>query len=342
MLMLDLAGMSQKPTSIELRSNPLLRQMNVRLRSCRLKNFKFLTNPMRQFRSRVIKRIFIMATNSNIEWTHHTGNFWWGCTRVGEGCVNCYAATLANRWGKDVWDNDVREYKKQVYKDLPKWQKEAEEAGEYRRVFVGSMMDIFEKSKNTIDAKGNLKRVGINDLPEDQRPIWTTGDLRENFFTSIVPKYPNLMFLLLTKRPSNINKYIPESWKNNPPRNVMYGATVACQQDAKDVARAFEKVNGAKFLSIEPLIEAVDMEPFVSDYFGDDPIPTIDWVIVGGESGHGKRAFDPDWARTIQEWCGNHGVPFFMKQWDKVKAVPDDLMIRQFPKCHNLEVGAML
>lgn len=276
-----------------------------------------------------------MATNSKIEWTDHTGNFWWGCEKVGEGCVNCYAATLANRWGKDVWGNEVREYKKQVYKDLPKWQKEAEDKGVYRRVFVGSVMDIFEKSMKTIDSKGDFKRLPINDLPEEERPIWETGDLRDNFFDSIVPKYPNLMFLLLTKRPSNINKYIPESWKDNPPVNVMYGATVACQKDAVDVARHFDKVNGAKFLSIEPLIEEVDMSPFETWY--DGPLPLIDWVIVGGESGHGKRPFDPDWARKIRDWCKDTETPFFMKQWDKIKDIPEDLLIREFPENHIIE-----
>ena len=40
-----------------------------------------------------------MAQNSKIEWTHHTGNLWWGCTKVHEGCDNCYAETLAKRTG---------------------------------------------------------------------------------------------------------------------------------------------------------------------------------------------------------------------------------------------------
>lgn len=273
-----------------------------------------------------------MATNSKIEWTDHTGNFWWGCTKVGAGCVNCYAATLANRWGKDVWDNEVREYKKQVYKDLPKWQKEAEQAGVYRRVFVGSMMDIFEKPMKLIDSKANPVSLKLGSAE-----IETTGHLRAEFFDN-VEKYPNLMFLLLTKRPSNINKHIPESWKNNPPRNVMYGATVACQKDAVDVARHFDKVNGEKFLSIEPLIESVEMSPF--ETWHDGPLPTVSWVIVGGESGHRKRPFDPDWARSIRDWCDTMEVPFFMKQWDKVKEVPDDLMIREFPRWHNIKAFA--
>src|SRR5690606_4822938 len=41
----------------------------------------------------------------------------------------------------------------------------------------------------------------------------------------------------------------------------------------------------------------------------------IDWVIVGGESGHGARPMHPDWARDIRDQCQKAGVPFFMKQW---------------------------
>jgi protein gp37 len=38
-----------------------------------------------------------MATNSKIEWTHHTESLV-GCTKVHTGCDNCYALNLATRW----------------------------------------------------------------------------------------------------------------------------------------------------------------------------------------------------------------------------------------------------
>jgi len=41
--------------------------------------------------------------DSKIEWTDHTFNPWWGCARVSQGCVHCYAETLAHRFGHDVW-----------------------------------------------------------------------------------------------------------------------------------------------------------------------------------------------------------------------------------------------
>ena len=63
-----------------------------------------------------------------------------------------------------------------------------------------------------------------------------------------------------------------------------------------------------KFLSLEPLL---------------GPLPNldlqgIDWVIVGGESGPGARAMEPDWVREIRDNCLTSDVPFFFKQWGGV------------------------
>ena len=48
-----------------------------------------------------------MAENSKIEWTDHTVNLWWGCSKVHTGCKNCYAEKLSNRYGDDVWGDGV-------------------------------------------------------------------------------------------------------------------------------------------------------------------------------------------------------------------------------------------
>ena len=96
--------------------------------------------------------------NSKIEWTHHTANLWWGCTQVHEGCDNCYASTMANRWGFDIWGND--KYRREivsVWKELKKYQKIASDLKMIHRVFVGSMMDVFEKPMPLIDSSKNNK-----------------------------------------------------------------------------------------------------------------------------------------------------------------------------------------
>lgn len=254
-----------------------------------------------------------MAIETKIEWAHHTANLWWGCTKVHRGCDNCYAEAWATRWGQDIWtDQKPRLAIKSVWADLNRMQREAAAANTVQRVFVGSMMDIFEKNKPLVTREGDP--LGI-----------TTGQLRERLFREVIPNSPNLMFLLLTKRPSNINKMIPPGWQRMPLPNVMYGASVVDQPTANTVARQLSEVNGPTFWSMEPLLEQVSLVESCRKY------RTPDWVIVGGESGPNRRPFDPDWARIIRAECEDMHIPFFMKQWDKVRPVPEDLLVRELP-----------
>lgn len=248
--------------------------------------------------------------NNGITWCDATINLWWGCTKVHEGCDNCYAETLSKRWKNDVWGNDKpRKEIRSAWKDLLKYQDLAKEAGEIHRVFVGSMMDIFEKPMPLIDAA----------IPE-----YTTGVLRDRLFGEInLCYYPNLLFLFLTKRPSNINKYIPESWKTNPPDNVMFGTSPVNQKTFNDLVGKLMKVNGKRFLSVEPQLDFISIETL--GFSG------INWIIQGGESGHHKRPFNLDWARSMRDECASLSVPYFFKQIDKIQAIPEDLQIRQFP-----------
>ena len=254
-----------------------------------------------------------MGQQTKIEWCDNTINLWWGCVAVHEGCNNCYAEALAKRWGNDVWGNDKpRKYIKSAWRELDKMQTNAKKEGKIHRVFVGSMMDIFEKPMPLIDSKG----IEITNL--------NTGEIRDTFFKRISEhRYPNLRFLLLTKRPSNINKYIPESWKENPPENVMFGTSPVSQTTYKTLVRQLLEVNGKRFLSIEPQLDFISIP---SDLY-----KGIDWIIQGGESGHHKRPFNLDWAYSMKQDCKDLNIPYFFKQIDKIQEIPADLMVRQFP-----------
>ena len=61
-----------------------------------------------------------------------------------------------------------------------------------------------------------------------------------------------------------------------------------------------------RFLSCEPLLGPVNLDQW---------LPSIDWVICGGESGPGSRPMDPDWAHDLLGDCARESVPFFFKQW---------------------------
>lgn len=273
-----------------------------------------------------------MAQNSKIEWTDHTANLWLGCTKVHEGCDHCYAETLSKRWGQNVWGNDKpRREVKSVWKDFSKYQRLAREAGEIHRVFVGSMMDIFEKPMPLVDSKGASMEM-------------STEDLRQIFFRDVVPASPNLLFLLLTKRPSNINKYIPQTWKENPPENVMFGTSPVNQVTADKLIPQLLQVSGNKFLSIEPQLGKIDLARIKINHssYVNSFCSGINWVINGGESGHNRRPFNLEWAYDLKEQCKAIGVPYFFKQIDKVLPVPEDLMVREFPKIQNEVIICLL
>ena len=61
-----------------------------------------------------------MGRDSAIEWTGHTFNPWWGCTKVSPACDHCYAETWARRTGFDVWGADApRRYLSDDYWSQP-------------------------------------------------------------------------------------------------------------------------------------------------------------------------------------------------------------------------------
>jgi protein gp37 len=144
-----------------------------------------------------------------------------------------------------------------------------------------------------------------------------------------------------------------------PMPNVWLGATVVTQAEAdRDVPKLLSVPARVRFLSIEPMLGPVDLGRFIGacERPEDDPQPIEhcercgcvwnrdephecppgfgprpDWVICGGESGPHARPMHPDWARSLKQQCQAAGVPFFMKQMTKKAAIPDDLMVREFP-----------
>lgn len=223
-----------------------------------------------------------MAKNSSIEWTHHTFNPWWGCTNVSPACKNCYAHTWAHRLGMDnLWGaKGSRRFMSDAHwKEPIRWNKEAHNDGVRRRVFCASMADVFERRAELRVHRERLYRL-IDDTP-------------------------CLDWLMLTKRIQHVNSMVP--WKFSFPENVWIGATVEDQRRANDRMDLLLSIPAKiRFLSCEPLLGPVDLEPWISE---------IDWVIAGGESGHGSRPMNPDWPRLLRDQCFENDVAFHFKQW---------------------------
>jgi protein gp37 len=231
-----------------------------------------------------------MGRNSEISWTHHTFNPWWGCTKVSEACKNCYAEVWSKRTGAKVWGDGAerRFFSTEHWSEPIQWNKEAIRHHKRRRVFCASMADVLE----------------------DRRDL----DLWRNRLWNIIEETPWLDWLLLTKRPENFRKMIP--WAGNWPTNVWIGTTVENQEKANQrVPILLEYPALVRFVSCEPLLGKVDLNRWLNHYHKKQPSIRIDWVIAGGESGHNARPTHPSWARNLRDQCQSGNVPFHFKQW---------------------------
>lgn len=276
-----------------------------------------------------------MSKETTIAWCHHSFNPFWGCSHVSPGCVNCYAETWAKRLGEDVWGakGERRTFPEKHWREPLAWNAAAQRAGERRRVFCASMADVFEDHPA---------------LPPERAKLWT-----------LIEATPNLDWLLLTKRIENVSGMVP--WGPQWPPSVWLGTSVESQRWAEE--RIPDLVTSAarvKFVSVEPLLEPVDLSYWLrvewaetAECWGQEMLaaaagrrPELNWVIVGGESGHGARRMDPEWARTLRDQCGAAWVPFLFKQTGTVLARewglkeakgedmaewPADLQVRQWP-----------
>jgi protein gp37 len=219
-----------------------------------------------------------MGADSAISWTDHTFNPWWGCERVSPGCQHCYAETLAKRfgteWGKTA---DRRFFGDKHWNEPVRWNKAAARDGVRRRVFCASMADVFEDR-------------------DELTPH------RERLFP-LIRDTPHLDWLLLTKRPLNVQRMVPGEWNHGWPANVWLGFT------AEDQARYDERSTALwSTLMRRPRVVFVSAEPLlgpITDLLSGGLRP--DWVIVGGESGPGARPMHPAWARDVLGLCKSVG-----------------------------------
>jgi protein gp37 len=222
-----------------------------------------------------------MAENSGIEWTHHTFNPWIGCTKVSPACDHCYAEAWDARFKGDRWGPHSDRTRTKTWGNPVKWQKQAEADGVRYRVFVASLADVFDNHKSI--------------LPAWRRELWM-----------LIKSCPDLDFLMLTKRPQNIGRYLPDDWGDGY-ANVWLGTTAENQEEWDrrwpHLARVPARI---RFFSCEPLLGPIEMRG----------AGQLHWMITGGESGASYRPADADWFRSLRDQCADSEVPFLFKQWE--------------------------
>jgi protein gp37 len=241
-------------------------------------------------------------SKTKIQWASHTWNPVTGCTKISEGCLNCYAERIARRFYSEPFE---------VVKTHPDRLSEPWHWKNPRRVFVCSMGDLFHE-----------------DVPDD---------FIESVLCSMVYDIEQVrtrhIFMILTKRPARMFEYLskfvfpsdaPYKW---PLDNVWLGVTAENQEMADErIPILLQTPAVVRFVSVEPMLEKMDLsyplhgypEVYASQPDGEpdwqQTTPPLDWVICGAESGPGARPFDMDWARDLKNQCEMASIPFFFKQ----------------------------
>lgn len=289
-----------------------------------------------------------MADNTSIEWTDATWNPIRGCSRVSEGCRNCYAEGVAKRFSgpgmpyhgliarTGQWNGGVM-----VVEHLLDWPLRKRKP---QRIFVNSMSDLFHEA--------------VPDEWIDQ--IFTVMAIAERHTFQVLTKRPKRMLAYLAQDrrrqwadsavhlwggidPDALHDAIRYGDKVLP--NVWLGVSVEDQATADErIPLLLQTPAAVRWISAEPLLGSVDLtrvckanHATLGTYMDalrghqwdesahegggppldDDPadFDGLDWVVVGGESGRHARPMHPDWARSLRDQCQAAGVPFLFKQW---------------------------
>jgi protein gp37 len=218
-----------------------------------------------------------MSAKSKIEWTDATWNPVRGCTKVSPGCQNCYAEKFAERFRGVPGHPFEQGFDLKI---IPEKLHEPLRWKTPRMIFVNSMSDLFHDF-----------------IPDEY--------IEHCFDVMASAKWHT--YQVLTKRPERMRSLFSNKLKKySHLMHIWCGVSVENKKHGIPRIEILRKTKcSVKFLSMEPLLENL----------GEINLKSIDWLIVGGESGNRSRPLKREWVKDIQIQCESQQVPFFFKQW---------------------------
>lgn len=222
-----------------------------------------------------------MSQTSSIEWTDATWNPVRGCTKISPGCKHCYAETFAERFRGVPGHPYEQGFDLKL---IPEKLHEPLRWSSPKKIFVNSMSDLFHP-----------------DIPDDYiAQVVRVMEVADWHTYQVLTKRADRLAMLLNSKLKHAASL----------EHIWWGVSV---EDRKYGLPRIDHLRSTpavmKFLSVEPLLE----------HLGPVNLQGINWVIVGGESGHGARPLDPNWVLDIRDQCKAGNVAFFFKQWGGVR-----------------------
>ena len=285
-------------------------------------------------------------SDTKIEWATKVWNPLRGCSKVSEGCRNCYAIRQARRFSGSGqpyegltertavgpnWTGKVRLVPEMLGEPF-KWRNP-------ERVFVNSMSDLFhpEVPFDYIDEVFAVMALATQHtfMILTKRP-----DRMLEWFKSVGSRRPIPGHRVSTgdspfctggacKTHDAEVGYCGSPW---PLPNVWLGVSVENQEAADErITLLLQTPAAVRFLSCEPLLGPISIPHVIMEMidWGDGPrewgdgAGIINWIIAGGESGPKARPMNPDWVRSLRDQCQATGVAFHFKQWGEWMPDPD-------------------
>lgn len=270
------------------------------------------------------------------------------------GCAHCYiVATPAFRIAGRQFvagSTDIRFHTQRLPQPLS-WRRP-------RRIFVNSLSDLFhEDIPDEFIARvyGVMVAAYWHEFQVlTKRPARRLALLRDEAFREQVAQEAARLIntyraaQVITARRDMRLREMGENlvaWNASAARNTWEGATAENQGLAdKRIPELLDTPAAVRWLSCEPLLEPVDIQPWLSAIGDRYPGNEIDWVVVGGESGPGARPCNEDWIRGIVQQCQSARVPVFCKQLGAsnrcphdrkgghFECFPPDLRVREYPE----------
>lgn len=259
---------------------------------------------------------------SKIEWTETTWNPIRGCSRVSEGCRNCYAESIANRFKGDGLPYNL------VMTDKGNWNGKIEflphklteplNWNTPKLIFVNSMSDLFHEN-NSIENIAAIFAV-MYLCPKHTFQVLTKRSSRMQLVLSDQSFYD----LVLTQA-NKIRRQFPNHKDCGisdptrfPHKNVWLGVSIEDQKTADErIPELLNTPADLHWISAEPLLGKVDLTHLL-DGNSKKFAPwwhELNWVVCGGESGPGARPMHPEWVESLRDQCQEFSTPFFFKQW---------------------------
>lgn len=278
-----------------------------------------------------------MAEKTGIGWTDATWPVVEGCDYDSPGCTNCYApgviwrlahnpnpkvsgplqGLVEKRGTTPIWTGKIA-----LRYDRLEWPLEWKAC----RIFVPSLGDPFHE--DVPDAFRDQIFAVMWLTPEHTYQVLTKRERNLDRYMND-PAMPERVLeaarAIARRLPRLIGKFLEATdYLFNVPRHIWIGVSVEDQERADRRLPWLLKTPAAlRFISLEPMLGPVDLKPFLwkesvascrHETRRDLGLPSIDWVIIGGESGTKARPCAIEWQHRVELQCEAAGIPLFRKQ----------------------------